>query len=83
MKNKQGELLFPVEALRSRRVGDDGVEFLVKWKDFPESDNTWESRDTLIEDGLAALVNVYECPTPPSSDVEDSDEAEARPPPTY
>lgn len=34
--------VFEIEAIRSHRRIDDKIEYFVKWKYFPESENTWE-----------------------------------------
>lgn len=38
---KNGHHLFEVEKLIETRLGSHGEEFLVKWKGYPHSDNTW------------------------------------------
>ena len=70
---KQSEPLFLVQALKERRVSAEGVEFLVKWQGFPDSENTWEARETLLEDGLGSLVNEFERPPSPESLISTSD----------
>ena len=32
----------------------------MQWKGFGDSENTWETRKNLIEDGLAAEIKLYE-----------------------
>ena len=41
---------------KRQRAGTSELEFLVKWKGWPEEDNTWESEATLVDcpDVLAA-----------------------------
>jgi len=34
--------LFVVESIIDKKEGEDGVRYLVKWKGYEESDNTWE-----------------------------------------
>jgi len=43
---KQGEFL--VEAIRKQRIRNGRPEYLVKWSGYPESDNTWEPRNHLV-----------------------------------
>jgi hypothetical protein len=38
---------FEVEAIIQHRVGDNGTEYLVKWKGYPQSENTWEPETNL------------------------------------
>ena len=33
---------------------------MIKWRGFDDSDNTYESRKQLLEDGLKQLINDYE-----------------------
>ncbi|XP_019465399.1 PREDICTED: chromo domain-containing protein LHP1-like isoform X1 [Lupinus angustifolius] len=50
------DILFPVEAIRHKRVRKGQVQYLVKWLGWPESANTWEPLEnleyisTIIED---------------------------------
>ncbi|KAG0567841.1 hypothetical protein KC19_7G165900 [Ceratodon purpureus] len=37
-----GEGMFEVEAIRKKRIRKGKKEFLVKWRNWPEKDNTWE-----------------------------------------
>ena len=47
--NKDDNDWYVVEGLRGRRINSSNgaEEYLIKWKDFPDSDNTWECYDTL------------------------------------
>jgi hypothetical protein len=36
------------------------VVYHVKWKDWPEEENTWETKEDLIEDGYEAALEEYE-----------------------
>jgi len=47
---------YEIEALRKKRTQKGRVEFLVKWKGFPEEENTWECEKQLVDDGQEALV---------------------------
>uniref|UniRef100_A0A7I4ESS0 Chromo domain-containing protein n=1 Tax=Physcomitrium patens TaxID=3218 RepID=A0A7I4ESS0_PHYPA len=37
-----GEGMFEVEAIRKKRIRKGKKEFLIKWRNWPEKDNTWE-----------------------------------------
>jgi hypothetical protein len=43
---------FFVEAIRGRRIKNGRVEYLVKWKDCNESENTWQRTKFLSQDKL-------------------------------
>jgi hypothetical protein len=54
-----GEEVFEVERILDKRTqrirGRNVVQYLIKWKGYPDSDNTWEPRhhlhcDTLLEE---------------------------------
>ena len=50
-KPPPSEGLYLVEKILDRRVSDGGgFQYLVKWVDFPEEDNTWEPIENLIEE---------------------------------
>ena len=47
-KKKKAEAEYEVESIVSKRESDEGkVEYLVKWKGWNASDNTWEPVDNL------------------------------------
>ena len=41
--------VFEVEAIVAERSTDSGVEYLVKWKGYESSENTWEPKENLEE----------------------------------
>jgi hypothetical protein len=43
---------FIVEAIRGRRIKNGWVEYLVKWKDCNESENTWQRTKCLSQDKM-------------------------------
>ncbi|XP_054154222.1 heterochromatin protein 1-like [Oppia nitens] len=62
-----GQSLFVVEQIRDRRLVNDEVQYLVKWREFDEKDNTWEPIDNLI-DGCHHLIRQFESMhVPPAS----------------
>lgn len=40
--------LYKVEKIIRHRIMPTGREYLVKWEDFPNSDNTWEPEDHML-----------------------------------
>jgi hypothetical protein len=38
----KGEEQYEVEAIRAHRWRNNKLQYLIKWKGYPESDNTWE-----------------------------------------
>lgn len=38
---------YEVEAIRDRRVRDGKIQYLIKWKNWPEISNTWEDESNL------------------------------------
>jgi hypothetical protein len=36
------------------------VHYLIKWKGYDASHNTWQSRKQLIEDGVKHIIDEYE-----------------------
>ena len=63
---EEAENCFEVEALLEcrpsqllSRLGPPRMEYLVKWKNYPHDQNTWESRENLLE-GAAQLVEAFD-----------------------
>ena len=58
-KKKKAEAEFEVESVVSKRDTEEGkVEYLVKWKGYDVSDNTWEPVENL--ESSQELVNEFE-----------------------
>lgn len=53
---------FVVDTIVNKRVNQSGkVEFLVKWKGFADSENTWESMQALLEDSHSrAAIDLFQ-----------------------
>jgi hypothetical protein len=50
--------LYVVEKIRDKRVKGGKVEYLVKWENYPETQNTWEPLTNL--ETVIFLVEEYE-----------------------
>lgn len=58
-KTNKKEVLYEVESIIDRRVNKYGlVEYLIKWKDYPSSQNTWEPKKNLSH--LNYLIKEFE-----------------------
>ncbi|XP_048191374.1 chromobox protein homolog 3-like [Perognathus longimembris pacificus] len=58
---------FEAERVVSRRVRRGHVEHLLKWKGYPDDQNTWEAEENLhCADLITAFINSDECGLPPS-----------------
>ncbi len=43
----EGEAEYEVEAIQAHRYQRCKLQYLIKWKGYPESDNTWEPADNV------------------------------------
>lgn len=43
----QSDEVFEVEAIKGVREVDSGLEYYVKWKGYPDTENTWEPEENL------------------------------------
>jgi len=50
---------FEVEAIRSKRRAEHGVEYLVKWKNFDDKNSTWEAEKKLKADGCGEMLRTF------------------------
>ncbi|XP_013627065.1 PREDICTED: chromo domain-containing protein LHP1-like [Brassica oleracea var. oleracea] len=55
---KVAEEFYEVEAIRHKRVHKGEVQYLIKWKGWPETDNTWEPLENL--QSLSASIDAFE-----------------------
>mmetsp|Transcript_15158 Transcript_15158/g.38236 ORF Transcript_15158/g.38236 Transcript_15158/m.38236 type:complete len:508 (+) Transcript_15158:33-1556(+) len=56
---------YQVETVLKRRRKGDTFVYLIKWENFEDSDNTWETREDLVADGFEAKVDEYDREHPP------------------
>ena len=62
--SSSGEELYSVEKILDKRIRKGGrAEYLIKWLNYPESENTWEpennlniSKQTMVEKSMAASL---------------------------
>ncbi|XP_077980312.1 uncharacterized protein LOC144435597 [Glandiceps talaboti] len=47
-----GEQVFAVEKILKKRYRRGNIEYLVKWKDWPDKFNSWEPRDNILDQRL-------------------------------
>lgn len=52
--------VYSCECLRKKRVRKGRVEYLVKWKDYAESHNTWEPKNNILDPTLIAQFEAIE-----------------------
>jgi hypothetical protein len=50
---------FIVERIVGKRKNRGKVEYLIKWKDYPNSENTYEPYQQLVEDGFAEMISDF------------------------
>lgn len=55
------------ESIAEKRLKKNRIEYLVKWTDFAEADNTWEARVDLINEGHKQVIDVFEKTGPPTA----------------
>ena len=49
--NFQG-LIFTVDGLLRKRQGKGAVEYLIKWRNYPTSESTWERESNILDKSL-------------------------------
>ena len=50
---------YVVEKIVGKRKKKGRIEYLVKWLNYDKSKNTWETRKSLVEDGLIQMIKQY------------------------
>jgi hypothetical protein len=50
---------FVVEKIVGKRKHKGKIEYLIKWKDYSDSDNTYEPYKKLVEDGFAEMIDDF------------------------
>ena len=72
-KKKKAEAEYEVESIVSKRESNEGkVEYLVKWKGWNASDNTWEPVDNL--QSSQELIDEFEGKTEDAEEMEEARE---------
>lgn len=59
MSNFSVNNVFIVKEILDKRIKRGRIEYLIKWKEFPDSDNTWEPIDNIM-DGCYHLIKQFE-----------------------
>merc|ERR1711862_373152 len=76
-KKKKAEAEYEVESIVSKRTSEEGkVEYLVKWKGWNSSDNTWEPVDNL--QSSKELIDEFEGKTEDAEMKEESKETDEK-----
>jgi chromobox protein 1 len=60
LTTKQNKNVYIINKLIQKRKNKGKIEYLVDWKGFDESDQTWEPRTQLIEDGMIDMIKAFE-----------------------
>lgn len=71
-KRRDEEEVYVVERIVKKRVRDGVIEYFLKWKDYPDSENTWEPKDNL---DCPELIEEYERKLAAKATSSDSDSA--------
>ena len=51
---------YEVEMIVDKRIRRGEVQYMVKWKGFDDSENTWETANDIIDQGFAGQIETYE-----------------------
>ena len=54
--------LYTIEQIIDHKMTKDGKKYLVRWKDYDEDEDTWESADNIEEDAPGSVED-YRCKT--------------------
>ena len=57
--SKKAQTKFIVERIVGKRKRKGRVEYEIKWKGYPSSENTWEPRQQLLDDGFEDEINQF------------------------
>ena len=60
IKRTRGKDVYIIDKIVGKRKHKNKIEYLIKWKGFDDSDNTYESRKQLIEDNQKQIIDDYE-----------------------
>ena len=51
---------YEVEMIVDKRIRRGEVQYMVKWRGFDDSENTWETANDIIDQGFAGQIETYE-----------------------
>jgi hypothetical protein len=54
------ESKYVVEKIVDKKTVNKKVQYFIKWKGYKATENTWEPKETLIEDGLQSMIDEFE-----------------------
>ena len=54
------EEIFTVEKIVNKRVKGGQTYYFVKWQGYPDTDNTWESKENLLDYRELKLIEEFE-----------------------
>ncbi len=60
LATKQNNNVYIINKLVQKRKNKGKIEYLVNWKGFDVSDQSWEPRTQLIEDGMIDMIKAFE-----------------------
>ncbi|CAF0809298.1 unnamed protein product [Didymodactylos carnosus] len=63
---------YEIERIVDKRFRNGRLEYLIKWRDYPESQNTWEPASNIEPDEERELLSEYEATTKPTGSLKPS-----------
>ena len=59
MITEDGEVLYTVESIVDRKKCGKGYKYLVKWLNYPHSENTWQNASDAMGDAVKNMISAY------------------------